>query len=334
MSRKGSQNARASPYGAPKLSAFDVGHKQNSVGKHRSRDAKLRSALRKPLQIQVVSLDHSGGSSESMSGDEEADGEDNGGDGLQADEDGDEDIDPDVEAPPGCAIKKSGRQAGTISDIANSPERKTTSAADRDVEKGQTEDSSNDEAYGAVDLISDSEREGSDMDCVEERAIIDSENTDSEKAHLNSDMKSQISRPRSSSESSEHSWEGFDFGDGDLSDHPDFFDEQFSRTGLDSFFDDENDILGNVDLFAEENLLFPAFPPRRRVRFAEPLLEDSATSSPVTGGIPSINNEAASVGLSGLVQDSTEAHSDQKAGTNDSDDDSGSSSGYECELMA
>jgi len=323
--------AKAPAHGAIKLSAFDVGHKHSSYGRDRGQNQQHRSAPKVSVQIQATSLDHGDCSSESVSSDEEAGGEDNDGDGLAADDDDDEDLDPDADAPPGCAMISNGRWAGMSDGFAKAPKQDIgQSVADRAELKAQAEDSSNDEAYGAVDMISDSERDGSDMDCVEERAIIDSEDGDIGKPQASLQTKSQISRPRSPSESSENNWEGFDFGDGHLSDHQDFFDEQFNRTGLDSFLDDEIDILGNVDLFAEENLLFPPSPPRRRVRFADPLLEEDLFSPQATNNM---RGDVALAAKSHVAQDRTNVPSDQPICSHDSDDESGSSSGYECEFM-
>jgi len=322
--------AKVPAHGATKLSAFDVGHKLSSHGKQQQH----RSAPKGSVGIQATSLDHGGCSSESVSSDEEAGGEANDGDGLEADDDDDEDLDPDVKAPPRCAKDSNGHWAGISGGFASSPKQDIgQSVADRAGLKAHAEDSSNDEAYGAVDLISDSERDGSDMDCVEERAIIDSEDGDTVKAQASLQTKSPVGRARSPSESSENNWEGFDFGDGHLSDHQDFFDEQFSRTGLDSFLDDEIDILGNVDLFAEENLLFPPSPPRRRVRFADPLLEEDLISPQVKSNMCGSNSDVALAAESGLAQDGINALSHQPARNCDSDNESGSSSGYESEFM-
>lgn len=323
--------ARVSAPGATKLSAFDVGHKHSRHGKKQGLNQQHRSAPKDSVQLQATSLDLGERSSESVSSEEEADGEDNDGDGLAADDDDDESLDPDVDAPPGCAMDADGHWAGLSGGVANSPKQDLAlSVANRAEFKAQAEDSSNDEAYVGVDMISDSERDGSDMDCVEERAIIDSEDGDTGKAQANLPSKNQVGRARSPSDSSETNWEGFDFGDGGLSDHQDFFDEQFSRTGLDSFIDDEIDILGNVDLFAEENLLFPPTPPRRRVRFAEPLFEEDML------GPQASNNTRGDVALEAAAdpaQDKSNAHSDQAIYNGDSNDESGSSSGYECESM-
>ncbi len=331
MSRKGSQMAKVPAPGAIKLSAFDVGHKHSRHRKDQGPNQQHRSAPKDSVQIQAASLGHSGCSSESVSSEEEAGGEDSDGDGLAADDDDDEDLDPDGDAPPGCAIDSNGRWAGMSDGLAKASKRDIgQSAADRAELKAHAEDSSNDEAYGAVDMISDSERDGSDMDCVEERAIIDSEDADAGKGPASLQTKSQLGRAKSPSESSENNWEGFDFGDGHLSDHQDFFDEQFNRTGPDSFLDGEIDILGNVDLFAEENLLFPASPPRRRVRFAEPLLEEDLFSPQATNNM---RGDVALAAESDVAQDRTSFSSDQPICSHGSDEYSGSSSGYECEFM-
>lgn len=322
--------AKVSAPGAAKLSAFDVGHKQSRHGKDQGPNQQHCSAPRDSIRIEAASLDH-GCSSMSVSSEDEADGEDNDGDGLEEDDDVEEDLDPDVKAPPGCAIDSDGHRAGLSGGFANSPKQDLVAGlADPAELKAQAEDSSNDEAYVGVDMISDSERDGSDMDGVEERAIIDSEDGDTGKAQAGLQAKSQMGRARSPSDSSETNWEGFDFGDGGLSDHQDFFDEQFGRTGLDSFIDDEIDILGNVDLFAEENLLFPPSPPRRRVRFAEPLLEEDLFSPQAP---KNMRGDVALEAASNLAQDGRNARSDQPIGSHDSDDESGSSSGYECEFM-
>ena len=334
MSRKTSQMAKMPAHGAAKLSPFDVGHKPSRVGKTEGHSQQRRSTPKNLVQVQVADLGGSGASVESASSDDEADGEGSGSDGAEADDDDDDDEpDPNVEAPSGRAMIPDGRQAGHFGGLSQSLEHDVgRNTADR-AEQNVGEDSSNDEAYGGVDLISDSERDGSDMDCVEERAIIDSEDEDAGKAPSIIPKGKNVGRGRSPSESSEDSWEGFDFGDSQLTDHQDFFDEQFDRTDLDGFLDDDNDILGNVDMFPDTSLLFPSSPPRRRVRFAEPLLDDDLVSPHVSGKMPGFESDVPSTPTSGLGQGETKAPPDQRIDGNDSEDGSGSSSGYESEFQ-
>ena len=284
----------------------------------------------------MTDLNGSGSSTESTASDEPADGE---GDekGAKADEDEDEDEDddqePDVQAPSGRATNSFKRQAGHLNVYLVSPNReRSASNIDYAEKEAHAEDSSNDEAYGGVDLISDSEKDGSDMEGVEERAIIDSE--DEDVANVSSTVKhgNNPGRARSPSESSEDNWDGFDFGDGDLPDHQDFFDEQFNRTDFEGFSTEENDIFGNLDMFGDSSLLSPASPPRRRVRFAEPLLEDPRVDIGFPSALQALANDALLASAPGIPQDGTKTHTSQPEIEEASDTESGSSSGYECEF--
>ena len=333
MSRKTSQAARALAYGAPKLSAFDVGHKGSNVGRLEGHSPRNCSAPKDAGHVTATDVSAGGGPVESTSSGEQEDEEDGDNDNDKADDDGDEDQDPDVQAPSGCAISSTGRQAGHPINLPQSSEHHLTEKATNSTEKVvQFDDSSNDEAYGAVDLISDSEGDGSDMDGVEERAIIDSEDKGVGSAPSGVRKGVNVDRAGSPTESSADSWEGFDFGDGDLSDHQDFFDEQFNRTDFDGFSAEENDILGNVDIFGSPSFLSPSLPPPRRVRFAEPLLENRLIENHFSDGMPEFESNGALAVPSRLDQDGMRTRSDHEGLGENLDSQSGSSSGYECKF--
>ena len=333
MSRKTSQTARAPAYGPPKLSSFDVGHKSSNIGRSESHSPPNCSAPKDAGYVTATDISAGRRSVESASSGKQEDEEDGDNDEDKADDDGDEDQDPDVQAPSGCATGPTARQAGHPINLSESSEHHLTEKATNSTEKTvQVDDSSSDEAYGAVDLISDSEGDGSDMDGVEERAIIDSEDKGAGNAPSGLQKGVNVGRARSPSESSADSWEGFDFGDGDLSDHQDFFDEQFNRTDFDGFSAEENDILGNVDIFGDPSFLSPSLPTPRRVRFAEPLLENRLIDNHFSDGMPEFESNSPLAVPPRLDQNGTRTCSDHEGLGETLDTESGSSSGYECEF--
>lgn len=325
MSRKTSQTATAPTPGPTKLSAFHVGHEHHRTGKHEHHDQRHGSTPQGAVRAQETDTGSNGDSIESPSSEEEADEEDGDSDRATNEEDEDDEAaDPAVKAPSDCAIGDEASQAGVKNGSRMSEHDRAQQTADHTKKTSEDEESSNDEGYGGVDLISDSERDGSDMDSFEERAIIDAEG----KNNTSTVRKTEVGRARAQSESSESSWAGFDFGDGGF---PDFFDEQFNRTDQDSLLGDPNDILGNGDIFANADFLLDSSPPQRRVRFADPLLEDAPvmpqapTNTPVcASALPSALTAQGGMGaLEGLNYPPLRM--------TDSDDESGSSSGYESE---
>ena len=334
MSRKTSQTARAPAYGAPKLSAFDVGHKGSNIGRSEGHSPRNCSAPKDAAgHVTATDTRAGGGAVESTSSGEQEDEEDGDNDKDKADDDGDEDQDPDVQAPSGCATSSTGRQAGHPFNLPESSEHHLAEKATDSTETTvQLDDSSSDEAYGAVDLISDSEGDGSDMDRVEERAIIDSEDKGVGSAPSGVRKGVDVGRARSPTESLADSWEGFDFCDGGFSDHQDFFDEQFNRTDFDGFSIEENDLLGNDDIFGDPSFLSPSLPSPRRVRFAEPLLENRFIDNRFSDGMPNFESNGALAVPSGLDPGGMRNSSDLEGLGEDLDTESGSSSGYECEF--
>ena len=327
MSRKTSQTVLNSARGATKLSAIDVGHKHVSVGRLDDHNQRYQLSSKAPDQVQVTDVSRSGGSMESSSDDGEADEED--GNGEAAKEDEEEEVeDPDVQAPSDRAAESTAHQAGRSNPSSVLLNYNRNRAPRRTKTDVQVEDSSNDEAYKGVDLISDSDGDESDMDCVEERAIIDSEDDGAGQITSTSRNEHKLARGRSQSGSSDISWEGFDFGDGSLSGHQDFFDEQFDRTDFDGFSTEENDILGDINIFGDSSLHSPSSPSKRRVRFAEPLLEDPVIDTQISSVMQGLARDALSVDIEPLPHITKTAIECQGSGR-DSDSESGSSSGYE-----
>lgn len=367
MSGKASQAVSAPFHAAPKLSPFDVGHNYSRLEKTANSKQRQRINARDTVQDHAANHGSNHNSEGVASGDEEQDGEDSDSEGAQtdADQDDDEDdCDPDVEAPSDSATKSSGRQTGHT-DIATqskgvSEEREqeynVSGSANYQQEGGASEGnpqanaddfSSDDEAYNGVDQISDSEKDGSEMDCFEEQAIIDS--TGPLEQYLPSPTVSNEAAElveAASSESSEDTWEGFDFGDSHLNHDQDFFDhdqdffrEQFERTEMGGFPGEPESL--NNGLFVDgtspldDDFDVPMFPPQRRVRFADPILleDDVACTQGSSTGI-GLSAQVPSALKSSVDSNHMEVNSQKHEGVagGGTDDESGSSSGYESEF--
>lgn len=350
-------------HAAPKLSPFDVGHNQSRLEKTTNSNQRQRLNANDTIQDHAANRGSNHNSEGGASGDEEQDGEDS--DGAQADADQDEDEeddhDPDVKAPSDSPTKKFGRQTGHINIVtesqsvceeegqgykvtafANNQQRGSAIESNSQANNGDL--SSDDEAYNGVDQISDSEKDGSDMDCFEEQAIIDS--TPSLEQALSSPMVSDQAAElieASSSESSEDTWEGFDFGDSHLNHDQDFFDhdqdffrEQFERTEMSGFPGDSeslsNGLFGDGNLPLDDDLDLPMFPQQRRVRFADPiLLEDDFACAQGSGTGNGLSIQAPSALKSSVDSSHWKGNSQKQEDVvgGGTDDESGSSSGYE-----
>lgn len=286
---------------------------------------------------------------------EETRSDGNDSDDAQADNANGDDHDPDVRAPSDCTMEMHGHQTGQCQNTpeAQTPGEKVDQSYNADdairalkKERPETGDTStDDEAYNAVDQISDSEKDGSDMDIYEERAIIDSTNVLSQ--HLQSPMipgRSHYFMKDLPSEASEDTWEGFDFGDSHLNHDQDFFGqdqdffrEQFERTDMSDFFVDPDHTdttpLRGAGVNFSENMDIQIPPPQRRVRFADPILlsdKSATTLAPVPNGDCGIQAPSALKSLTDFDLSGSQREQGTVVGDG-SEDESGSSSGYESE---
>ena len=195
-------------------------------------------------------------------------------DSAELDEENEEDFEtPEAFAPSDSAIKRNGSQVGLNKPGEKEPRfatpnldsNKDLGDDDGSTSRGTSQgdifaDSSNDEDYNAVDLISDSEQEDPLLEKLEERIIIDSE----EENETNLSSKTTTAAPAGASS---NSLQEFDFDSSyDFSDLP-FFDEQIRRS-------DPIKLTNEVDFFNPIGMPFsndrlPSPPPtrQRRVRF-------------------------------------------------------------------
>ena len=320
MSRKEACTIKAAPHAAPKLSPFDLGH---AHGRFEHKDSPGRQAQTSSPKNSVQGMADAAnaeGSGENATSAGDDDAEDSDGDSAEADEESSETEDPDAIAPPACATDEDGHQAGPAISIKHSS-MTCAKGSKINQQTNSPQESSDDELYAGIDLISDSERDGSDMDHIEERAIVASEEHDD--SHVTrSATNDELHGAQASSYADEDIWEGLDFHHRPLGDPSDFFDEQFSQTHLYNFLnsDDGNDFSGfptDIGFTTDDPSKSPSLPSQRRVRFAEP------PHSEIQGTVA-------------LFEDAKqESLCSSGTGLDDhSDADSKSSSGYECELLA
>ena len=317
MSRKATCTTKVAPHAAPKLSRFDIGH---AHGHFEQKDSSGRQTQAHSPKNSVqgmknaVNADDSGENAMSA-GDDDA--EDSDGDSAEADEESSETEDPDAIAPPACATDEDGHQAGPA--ISNKTSKTCAKSSKASQQTNSPQESSDDEVYAGIDLISDSERDGSDMDHIEERAIVDSEEHDDSHITPSATIDEQHG-DQSYFYDNDDIWSGLDLDQRPPGDPSDFFDEQFSRTNLYNFLnhDDGDDFSGlptDIGFTTDDPSKSPSLPSQRRVRFAEP------PHSEIQGTVAIFRDaKQEPVFSSGTGLDDP------------SDTDSKSSSGYECEF--
>ncbi|KAL8795428.1 MAG: hypothetical protein Q9195_002017 [Heterodermia aff. obscurata] len=272
MSRKATYSIEAAPHAAPKLSPFDLGH---AHGHFEQKDRSERQAQASSPKSSVQGMKNganaeSSGEDATSAGDDDA--EESDGDSAEADEESSDADDPDAIAPPACVTDEDGHQAGPATSTKDSKTCLKRSKVGQQTNSPQ--DSSDDEVYAGIDLISDSERDGSDMDHLEERAIVDSEDHD-DSYITRSATNDEPHVPQTSSHSYDDIWGGLDFDQLPPGDPSDFFDEQFGQTHLYNFLndDDGDEFSGfptDIDFTTDDPSKSPSLPSQRRVRFAEP----------------------------------------------------------------
>ena len=208
-----------------------------------------------------------GQASSSTSNDDDADGDVSNADGTEPDDESDEDEESDAFAPSDRAIEEHADQAGHVNGIVphheSNLDRKPSNASTAFQDKTEvvtasiTVGDSDDDVYNRVDLISDSEEDEPKVEHVEERNIIESEETDG------------LNNVPANFEASD-GWEGLELDDGlFLEDFP-FFDEQYSRTDS-NILDGELELFQSASIVDEAPLPSPSSSSPRRVRFKEPV---------------------------------------------------------------
>ena len=223
-------------------------------------------------------------------------------DSSEADEDDDgdddEDGDGDVIAPPGRTTKDHGDQAGHLVTRGeqqrickagkgtsagkirnNNPLRQHIKTSKRNKLIPNEDHDSDDEAYNGVDDISDSDEDEPDMEKLEEKNIIESE----EGERISRVVTTTSGRANETSDI----WEGFDIDGGlFMSDVP-YFDEQYGRTDQ-CIFDSDLELFQTTSVFndvepTQSLTQSPSpSPTTRRVHFREPVFPPSNRSNIVS----------------------------------------------------
>ncbi|MCJ1250974.1 hypothetical protein MMC30_008204 [Trapelia coarctata] len=181
-------------------------------------------------------------STESSEGDGETSGDDDGEGAANASEDDDNEEEPEGLAPSVVSVRTSGFQAGrTLPRIISGPTAttkkrswSTSSEEERqplrpvkspksNKSKAKLAELSDDDDYNGVDLISDSDEEEPNLEKLEEKMIIDSEEENEE------DPLSTVS-PFHAQDTSSDDWQGIHFDDGLFTSDIPFFEDQIGRT--------------------------------------------------------------------------------------------------------
>ena len=224
-----------------------------------------------------------GHASTSTSNDDDADGDISNADGAEPDDESDEDEKSDAFAPSDRAIEEHADQAGHVNGVVPHHESKfdrkpsNTSTAFQDktevVKAITTVGDSDDDVYNRVDLISDSEEDEPKVEHMEERNIIESEETDG------------LNNLPANFEASD-GWEGLDLDDGLFEEYP-FFDEQYGRTDS-NILDGESELFQSANIADEAPLPSPSSSSPRRVRFKE-LVSQSSNDTDMDSDSRNIN---------------------------------------------
>ena len=272
---------------------------------------------------------HGGGqASHIASGDDDADGDVSSVDAAEPDDESDEDGEGDAFAPSDRAIEEHGDQAGHISEDISQHEsllnRKPScsSAAFQDktktAEANITGGDSDSDVYNHVDLISESEEGEPNVEQVEERNIIESE----EARDLNT---------TSANIEASNGWEGFELDGGFFLEEVPFFDEQYCRTDS-NILDSESALFQSANIFDELPSPLPPSPSPRRVHFKEPISQLS-NDSDMDSDSRDINVLFSPVATP-MVPSGRDLNMDSQCLDHEGDDASsvGSSSGYESGL--
>ena len=274
MSRKSNRNTRAPLGGASNPLQIDhtSGHKKSKRNQPRL-DQSSNTYTESPSPKDSLPKLEGAHASRSTSSGDDADGDVSNADAAQPDEDSDED-EGDVFAPSG-PIEEHGDQAGRINH--DSSDREPALKGNNDhgptafMEKSESIEAeltlrdSDDDVYDRVDLISDSEEDEPNVEQLEERNIIESE-------------EAEVPETGPAYLEASDGWEGFELENGLLLEDVPFFDERYGPT-------DSNILDSEMELFQSPSIFegFPSPPlpspsPPRRVRFKEPIAQLSNDS--------------------------------------------------------
>lgn len=267
MSRKMNRNAHTPIGAAPNPLQIDhtSGHEKSK--RNQPRLDQSNKTYTEGLTPEIASSKHEGGhTSSSTSSDDDADGDVSSANAAEPDEESDEDGEGDAFAPSGRAVKEHGDQAGRI--LKDFSDRESTFEGKRshgrpNAFKGKTMHDSDDDVYNRVDLISDSEEDEPNVEQLEERNIIESEEADD----LNTTAYLDTS----------DGWEAFELEDGLFLEDVPFFDEQYGCTDS-NILESEMELFQPASIFDGFSSPPPRSPPPRRVRFKEPVAQLSNDS--------------------------------------------------------
>lgn len=220
-------------------------------------------------------------STESSDGDGEisSDEGDEGGEGAaNASEDENNDEEPEALAPSVATVRACGLQTGRISPsiaTATGKKRSWSTSSEEEKEprrhvkspkfhksKAKLADVSDDDDYNGVDLISDSDEGEPDLEKLEERMIIDSEEENEETVF-------PPPSPFYAQDTSSDHWQGFHFDDGLFTSDVPFFDDQIGH--IDS--EPAATVPSSDSTTVPRHRSSSSPPPARRVRFADDIVD-------------------------------------------------------------
>ena len=274
MSRKLNRRAFAPIGAAPDLLEIDhtSGHQKSK--RNQPRLDQLSDVHTERPNPKVASEHGGSDSSCGTPSDDDADGDVSNADASEPDDESEEDGEDDAFAPSDHAIEKHGDQAGHLSrsdfdreptfDRKQSNNPSTSKSKSKIIKASGTAGDSDDDVYNRVDLISDSGEDEPNLEQLEERNIIESEEADN------------VNTTPASVEASD-GWEGFEIDNGLLLDDVPFFDEQYGRTDS-NILDSELALFQSTNLFDQIPSPSPTPPSPRRVHFEEPLTQSSGDS--------------------------------------------------------
>lgn len=334
MARKKNSNSNSLASVAAEALAIDSPNKRQRPKRDKKDfDKSSNSSSRSANHIQTRSDTAGSISGPSSSGDDDAasdseDAEAAGNDDEDDEEEEDEDAHPAVIALSGRAIDEVGGQAGLVTEGENvdlQSQKVATAAVKKTNRSGRSsrrnsQCDSDDDDYNGVDAISDSDEEDPDVEQLEERNIIESEEADGTDL-LPPVMMSTFSDATSTG------WEGFDYDDDlFLADVP-YFDEQYGRS-------DPSVLASEMELFNGSGLFEGFSPPPlqlpspRRVRFTTPVFPRSDTSD-VMSDDEDIEGLFRSRREIDMMKNRSQTSEDGGLGDEDERSSRGSSSGYE-----
>ena len=243
----------AMPHAGTRLSAFDVGHSytRDVNGNTPSQKDHLHQQ-KQSIEAGTQDVTEGQASSENNAGAaEDGDADDGDGNSDEVDKDSSNAEDPDVKAPSECVAGVGGHQTG--SRFTNEGSHVTMKISEDRYQAGARHENSDDEGYDDLDLISDAEKEGSEMDYLEERVIVESEEDGPQRTHPGATTEGSPAMEQQLGEPSD-------------------FEEKFNRTILDGTDGDAFGAIPSDFAFANDYYLLssPTLAPQRRVRFAEP----------------------------------------------------------------